>query len=128
MIDCLIIGDSIAVGIGMHQKQCVTQAVSGYTSARWNNQFKANPKATNVIISLGTNDLGINTYIELRQLRERISARDVKWIVPPIADAQAAVLAVANEYKDVLVYIKELSGDKIHPTQKEYKQLGEQIK
>ena len=128
MIDCLIIGDSIAVGIGMHQKQCVTQAVSGYTSARWNNQFKANPKATNVIISLGTNDLGINTYIELRQLRERISARDVKWIVPPIADAQAAVLAVANEYKDVLVYIKELSGDKIHPTPQEYQRLGEQIK
>jgi hypothetical protein len=58
MIDCLIIGDSIAVGTKMFRPDCVEYVKSGITSIGWNKKYGNNDLTANtVIISLGTNDL-----------------------------------------------------------------------
>ena len=76
MLDCLILGDSIAVGSHMFRKECVVYAKGGITSHGWDKSFgNNNLTASTVIISLGTNDWeGANTYRKLREIREKIQA------------------------------------------------------
>jgi lysophospholipase L1-like esterase len=137
MLDCLIIGDSIAVGVSMARKECVSYARGGWNSWQWNkdylNQASAKPSKT-VIISLGANDhKGVKTEQELRKMRSAIKADKVFWISPgmerkPIP--QTAIELIAKEYGDtVLPRPKEhMSGDGVHPTGRGYKILGEQAK
>lgn len=127
MIECLILGDSIAVGVSTFEKQCTAQVATGYTSAHWNKKFPRQPSTEVTIISLGTNDQGMNTKAELRALRDRLTTRHVYWIVPPIKpQAQEAVKAISAEYKDELIFIKQLSKDGVHPTMAEYKRIGQE--
>lgn len=137
MLDCLIIGDSIAVGVSMARKECVSYARGGWNSWQWNkdylNQASAKPSKT-VVISLGANDhKGVKTEQELRKMRSAIKADKVFWISPgmerkPIP--QTAIELIAKEYGDtVLPRPKEhMSGDGVHPTGRGYKLLGEQAK
>lgn len=128
MIECLILGDSIAVGVSTFEKQCTAQVATGYTSANWNKKFPRQPKTEIAVISLGTNDQSMNTKAELLALRNRLDSRHVYWIVPPIKpQAQEAVKAIAAEYKDDLIYIKQLSKDGVHPTTNEYKRIGQSV-
>ena len=86
MIDCLIAGDSIAVGTHQFRPECVVYAKGGINSSQWNRQ-NANKKlnAETVIISLGSNDhTGVRTLWELQQLRARVEAARVFWILPAI--------------------------------------------
>ncbi len=57
MLECLVIGDSIAVGISHFCKECVTYARTGWTSSQWNKQylqaFNAQLPVKSLIISLG---------------------------------------------------------------------------
>ena len=69
MIECMIIGDSIAVGVALQRPECVTYSKSGWTSQRWVRDYldtaKSKP-AEVVVISLGANDhAGIRTEDEL---------------------------------------------------------------
>ena len=137
MLDCMIVGDSIAVGIGMVRKECVTYAKSGWSSNAWNRDYSEKAlqqPAETVIISLGANDhAGINSELELRKVREKIQSKRVFWISPGMERkprAQTAIEKIANEYGDiVLPRPKEhMSSDRVHPTFKGYKILGEQTK
>ena len=67
MFDCLILGDSIAVGTANYRKECVSYSVGSINTWQWNKKFVNNDlKARTVIISLGTNDhTGINTFRDL---------------------------------------------------------------
>jgi len=57
MLDCLIIGDSIAVGTKQFRPECADYAQGGITSHGWNKKFgNKDLTANTVIISLGTND------------------------------------------------------------------------
>ena len=49
MVDCMVIGDSIAVGVSMIRKECVKYAVSGWNSNKWNNVFLDKAKNTKVV-------------------------------------------------------------------------------
>ena len=131
MLDCLILGDSIAQGISTVRKECVAYVQSGINSRNWNNRFIVKELSANtVIISLGTNDPEtVNTFKELLTLRELVSGKKVFWIMPPIKPAvQDMVRIIAQNYKDTILEIPELSKDKVHPTGRGYKELAEKTK
>ncbi len=137
MLECMIIGDSIAVGVAMVRKECVSYSRGGWNSWQWNKDYlhlaMTKPYET-VIISLGANDhKGVKTESELRKMRENIQGKRVFWISPgmdrkPIA--QTAIEKIAKEYGDVVLPRPQnhMSTDKIHPTVKGYKILGEQTR
>lgn len=128
MLDCLLLGDSIAVGVQQHRPNCALYAEVGINSSNWNNKYKMmSLDAETVVISLGTNDhLGVNTRRELNKLRSRIKSKKVYWIMPAIKpNIQKIVEEIANKHKDVIVKIPSLSKDGYHPSVKGYKKLGE---
>lgn len=131
MLDCLIIGDSIAYGISNIRTECVSYVQSGINSRNWNTKWLSHIKpAKNVIISLGTNDLkDIDTFEELNKLRSTIKADSVYWVMPPIKiDVQQAVWLVSVRYCDKVIKTENLSNDNIHPTYKGYVELANQTK
>ena len=137
MIDCLIIGDSIAVGTHMARPECVAYAKGGWNSWQWNKDYldKASARpARTVIISLGANDhKGVKTEQELRKMRSAIKGERVFWISPgaerkPIP--QDAIERIAKEYGDIVLDrpMQHMSSDGVHPTGKGYRQLAEKTK
>ena len=131
MIDCLIVGDSIAVGTHQYRPECVAYAKGGINSSQWNKQnSNKNLTAKIVIISLGSNDhTGVRTMWELQQLRARTDAERVFWILPAIKpDVQEMVRIVAKDHGDVILLIPNLQADKVHPSGAGYKKLAEQTR
>ena len=137
MLDCLIMGDSLAVGVGQIRKECVTYAKSGINSYDYVNRHVlhtngADKQAKTVIISLGSNDTkNIKTFEELDTLRQLVKADKVYWIVPAIKeDKRKAVWAVANKYHDHVIEARNhnLSPDGVHPTHKGYVSIANQTK
>jgi lysophospholipase L1-like esterase len=128
MLDCLIMGDSIAVGTHMFKKECVAYATGGLNSKQWldRNGGKSPFVANTVIISLGTNDHKyIKTEQELRTVRKLTKADRVYWVLPAIKpDIQEIVKKVAQEYGDTVLPITSLQTDRIHPSWEGYKQIA----
>ena len=134
MIDCLIVGDSIAVGVSQIRKECVAYAKSGINSSNWNKVYMNKLQPTKaLIISLGANDLGINTEVNVRLLRTNAQAQKVFWLLPSqkLKPKQVeAVKLVAAEFGDTVIPRPEnnISNDGVHPTYKGYKILGDLTK
>jgi len=131
MIDCMIVGDSIAVGTHQYRPECVAYAKGGINSYQWNKQnSNKNLTAKTVIISLGSNDhTGVRTLWELQQLRARVESARVFWILPAIKpDVQEMVRIVARDHGDVILPISNLQADKVHPSWAGYKKLAEQTR
>lgn len=137
MIDCMVIGDSIAVGTAMYRPDCVSYSRGGWNSWQWNRDYlgvASSKSVKTVIISLGANDhAGVKTEQELRKIRSSIQADRVFWISPgaerkPVP--QAAIEKIAQEYGDTVLPRPRdhMSADGIHPTGRGYKILGEQAK
>jgi len=136
MLECLILGDSLAVGLGQIRTECATYAKSGINSYDYVNRHilhtGGNTSAKTAIISLGSNDLkNINTYYELDTLRQLVKADRVYWILPNIKETKRrAVGLVAEKYKDNVIDTRNhnVSPDKVHPTYKGYKSIAESTK
>ena len=132
MIDCLILGDSIAVGTHQFRPDCAAYAKGGWNSWQWNRDYLKNDlSAKTVIISLGSNDhAGVKTKAELQRMREKIGpGARVFWIVPAVKEhIQTIVKDLANEYGDTLIPITRLQPDKIHPSWAGYKEIAEKTK
>lgn len=135
MMDCLILGDSIAVGTSSVLQQCISVSQGGINSWQWNKDHSNRPmidmqEYSTAIISLGSNDhSGVNTEKELKKVRAKIHAKNVYWIMPAIKpDIQQIVLKIAVANNDKIIYIKHLSKDGIHPSQAGYKQIVGEIK
>ena len=132
MLECLIMGDSIAVGTAMFDKTCAVIAKGGINSYQWVNKNidKAPYQAKTVIISLGSNDHKyVKTEAELQTIRRLTKADRVYWILPAIKpDIQEIVKRVAAEHGDVVVPIKSLQPDGIHPSWAGYKQIVSETK
>jgi lysophospholipase L1-like esterase len=136
MIECLIMGDSLAVGVGQIRKECVTHAVSGINSYNYVNRHvlhtKGDTEAKTVIISLGSNDMkNVDTYEELDTLRQLVKADRVYWILPNIKETKRrAVWDVANKYKDWVIDARgyDRSPDTVHPTYNGYKGIANETR
>ena len=131
MIDCLILGDSIATGMAQYAPFCHHAAKSGISTQGFAKTFGNSLRpARKVIISLGTNDAVKNslTYQNAVLLRQTIAAETVVWILPSAAlrpNAQNEIHNVASAYQDYVVSIPQsyLAGDGIHLSGKGYKTL-----
>ena len=131
MLDCLILGDSIAVGVSKYRPECRVYAKGGINSKDWvNKNITKELSADTVIISLGSNDYKkINTLKELFTIRNVVSAKRVYWIVPAIKpEVQEMVDIVADKFEDTVIHINKVSSDGVHPTTTEYKRLAEVTK
>ncbi len=142
MLDCLILGDSIAVGTHMFKKECVSYSKGGLNSWQYNKQFVDTRKndfgAEVVLISLGSNDHKyIKTEEELLKLRSRIKAQRVYWILPAgnlkasevnIQYIQVLIKEIAEKNGDFVIPIKSLQADKIHPSWAGYKDIADAAK
>lgn len=131
MIECLIIGDSIAVGTAQFRPECAVVAQVGITSKSWvNKHITQELTAETIVISLGSNDSeNMATLKELFTIRQVIKAKQVIWIVPAIKPKkQEAVEIVADKFEDKLLQISNLSKDGVHPTTAGYKILANKTK
>jgi lysophospholipase L1-like esterase len=135
MIECLILGDSIAKGISDVRKECVAYVKSGINSYDYVNRHvlytQGNTEAKTVIISLGSNDLkNVNTFEELSTLRQLVKANRVYWILPNIKETKRKdVYDVAKKYNDWIIDARgyDRSADTVHPTYKGYKDMAKEI-
>lgn len=135
MFECLIMGDSIAVGVGQYRPECATIARVGITSEKWFNTHKDNPSFRQsfkvVVISLGTNDFKNQSAEYLYDIRARVKANMVVWLLPSqtLKPVQRVIVReIANEFKDSVMDISQFVGpDKIHPTGKGYIEIGNNI-
>ena len=132
MLECLILGDSIAVGTKMFSHaQCESYSKGGYNTWQWNQKWGETPLNANiVVISLGTNDHKyIKTELELRKMRERVHALKVVWIMPPCNEGfckhnvNEIVTKLANEYHDTIISTPYVQPDHIHPSWNGYRDL-----
>lgn len=140
MLECLILGDSIAVGtnefLKKEQKQCVSYSQGGINSQQWNKKFGDKVLASPVvIISLGTNDHhGVNTFKELSRVRANVTAERVYWILPPCndkfckSDINDVVKIIANSRGDTIISTNKLQKDQIHPSWSGYTELAKKVK
>ncbi len=132
MIDCLILGDSIAVGTHQFRPECVAHAKGGWNTWQWNRDYlKNNLAARTVIISLGSNDhKGVRTKAELQRIREKVGPNTrVFWILPAIKpEIQDIVRGMATEYGDTVLPITRLQPDGVHPSWAGYKDLAEKTR
>lgn len=127
MLDCLIVGDSIAVGTHQARPECAVWAHSGYNTRQWNQRYSHSQLAAGtVIISLGTNDYpGLQTRSELTAIRARVQANRVYWILPAIKpNVQALVREIATQHNDVVLPVGSLQADQIHPTRSGYQAIA----
>lgn len=136
MLDCLIMGDSIAVGTAQFKQECTAIAKGGINSWQYNRQYVKDRNsdfgAEVVIISLGSNDhKGVKTYKELEFLRQRIKAQRVYWVLPnrELFPTQTDdVERVAKEFSDFVIKPTRYQSDKVHPSWAGYKQIGNDAK
>ena len=132
MLDCLILGDSIAVGTHQFKQECYAYAKGGINSWQFNQTYVKNRKndfgAEVVIISLGSNDhTGVKTYNELYKMRERVKAQRVYWILPnpEMFPRQADdVNLIAISFGDTIIKTNRYQADKVHPSWAGYKELA----
>ena len=131
MLDCLILGDSIAVGTQRYMNECQVVARKGINSKNFNRDYINNYKAKSVIISLGSNDhQGVDTKKELEKLRNRVDPNSkVFWIVPANnIDVQDIVKLIAEQNHDTIVNIKKTELDGVHPSWTGYRDIVKQVK
>lgn len=138
MLECLIVGDSIAVGTKMFMPQCQLEGKGGINTWQFNRMYKGSFYADTVIISLGSNDhKGVRTYDELFEMRQRVGAKNVFWVLPagnlpaggvPIAKIQSIVKEIAEANGDTVLPITRLQPDGIHPSWAGYKDIAEKAK
>ena len=135
MLECLILGDSIAVGTHQFRQECALVGKGGINTWQWNRMYpRQDLTARNVIISLGTNDhTGVNTFRELMTMRQRVDADNVFWIMPPCNDkfckpsVNEIVELIARNFNDTVIGTKKLQADAIHPSWSGYKELAQKI-
>jgi lysophospholipase L1-like esterase len=139
MLECLILGDSIAVGTQMFAKECALVGKGGINTSQFNKMYStADLTAKTVIISLATNDHKyVNTEAELLKMRERVKGQRVFWVLPAgnakgsqvnIQWIQGLVREIAGKYGDTVLPINGLQKDGIHPSWSGYKNIVERTK
>jgi lysophospholipase L1-like esterase len=129
MIECLIVGDSIGVGVAHERPECVAYVKGGINSKQWLDKNIQNTPliASHVIISLGSNDHQyIKTEEELRTIRKLTQADRVYWVLPsnkfPVQ--REAIWKIANEYHDTILKTERMQPDNVHPSWAGYKEIA----
>ena len=136
MIDCIVLGDSIAVGTQLQRYECVSYSKGGINTRQWNKTYgDKGLSAGTVIISLGTNDhKGVKTEKELLAMRSKVKASKVFWIMPPCndkfckPDINEIVKKIAEANNDIIIGTNRVHTDGVHPSWAGYRELASQTK
>ena len=138
MLECLIIGDSIASGIASVKHECAQLAEIGLNSQQWNTKYGKRPlldmeSYRYVVISLGSNDIGSDCETHMKKIRAKIQSNRVIWVLPSDevkAEQFKIVEKIAAQMGDSTLSIKDKVGkDKIHPpTVRAYEEIGKVLK
>lgn len=122
MIDCAVVGDSIALGVGTEMHRCVVNATVGLPSAEIIGRVQ---HANIVVISAGSNDArSPELENNLRAIRARAANAKVIWISPMDPRAAAAVSRVARLHGDRVIHFTPRP-DNIHP--RSYPTLADRV-
>jgi len=130
MIECILLGDSIAVGLRPHMP-CILQAQVGRNSHHQSVIIR-NIAAKTVIVSLGSNDVGDpllmkNQLRHLRIVRRNIDADKVIWVLPYHNQGHENIRRVAAENGDGLLdLINFKTNDGVHP--RNYKEVANELR
>jgi len=118
-MSCLILGDSIAVGLSWAIKGCTVVAKVGMSSA-WILANAPNGNFDRVYISAGSNDPGNPAlYSNLTNIRNKYCSSKVVWIRP--ANGAGPTVLRATQPGDKIVYFTP-GPDHVHP--RSYAELG----
>jgi hypothetical protein len=138
MLECLIIGDSIASGIASVRRDCVQLTEIGLNSQQWYTKYSNRPlldmeSYRYVVISLGSNDVGADCEAYMKKVRAKIHSSNVIWVLPSDevkAEQFKIVEKIAAQMGDSTLSIKDKVGkDKIHPpTVHAYEEIGRALK
>lgn len=137
MLECMIMGDSIAVGVSQIRKECVSYVKSGINSRDFYNKHKKMLSEENrtkvTIISIGPNDTkSIDTIKYANLIRENIRGK-VYWILPSQTkkpEKFEIIKDVAAIWGDVVIErpADKISPDGVHPTYAGYKEIAEKTR
>jgi lysophospholipase L1-like esterase len=127
MVECAVLGDSIAVGVARLRNTCQVQAVVGITSDVYVSRFRNGVHAGQVLISLGSNDSSDpKSEAAMRLLRSRINADQVTWLLSANNQRTADIARkIAREHMDRVIDSRPFIGqDGVHPTASGYFRLA----
>lgn len=120
MFPCLVVGDSIAVGVGQ-VSTCAVHAKVGDSTHQILAKNPGNLPYTLIVISAGSNDVkpSLDEYLALRN---KCSGR-VVWLLPAKKHvAREFIERIAKERGDTVLDVRPLAGpDGIHPGPAGYK-------
>lgn len=115
-MDCVAIGDSIAVGIGQ-AAHCTINAKVGASSSYVAGLDVAAGKDV-AVISVGSNDpTNPKLRSNLDRIRSKVTAKRVIWVLPYNRKAAAVVKAVAVQHGDGYIDLSAFkTRDGVHPS------------
>lgn len=124
-MDCVAVGDSIAVGVAQ-AAHCVMNAKVGASSSYIANHVVSTHKNI-TIISAGSNDpANPNLINNLEKIRRQVKSSTVVWILPYNRKAAKAVISVANRHGDRYIDLLSVkTNDGVHPAS--YKELVKRV-
>ncbi len=123
MIDCIAIGDSIAVGVG-EALHCQIRAKVGLPSSKIIRLADGSYHEV-CIISAGSNDpYNPNLSKNLKTIRNKTHCKYVVWMLPVNNHARAVVDRTGLVHNDKRLTFQSGS-DKIHP--RNYNEIGKEI-
>lgn len=131
LVPCLVLGDSLAVGIGQYLPECHTRARVGISSERYVHELLTRQSARIAVISLGVNDgASPSTADGLRMVRRSTDCPVVYWVLPAAhPQARANIRHVAAEFGDRLIDAGPMAGaDGLHPTGAGYRTLASLVR
>jgi hypothetical protein len=121
---CLIVGDSIAVGLASALKGCIVAAKVGMGSG-WIAAHTPGTIVDVAFISSGSNDpTNPNLSANLESTRMRLTAGRIVWIKPVNPHARGVVTAVAAAHGDKAVAFMP-GRDNVHP--ESYEALAREV-
>ena len=115
MLDCLLIGDELAIGLSKHRPECSVVAKPQINSEVWVEQNIGNLQNSNItIISLTAHDTpDVYSQWNLETIRSKIKTGRVFWIVPSKTKSSLNIdlmlKYIAKKYKDTLIYSTDLN-------------------
>jgi lysophospholipase L1-like esterase len=128
MMECVILGDSIAQGVSRNFPACAHRVKVGITSEQFVRSMMQPVNGRHVLISLGSNDGHAQTTLSaLTTMRSQITHSQVTWLLSSNnASAAQAAQQVARLHGDRMISVSAWVGpDRVHPTTAGYHRLSQ---
>ncbi|TGX49214.1 hypothetical protein E5A73_20060 [Sphingomonas gei] len=126
MFECLILGDSTALGAGRainatHIVRCDVLAVEGASAAQILTWPRAPKRYSTIIVAVGSNDAPTPPLRRaLVRIRVGLAARRVIWLLPYARSNAAIVNSIAISFADESLDLAQFpSRDRVHPSRYE---------